>query len=215
VTCYTQPCKPYKVICLLHYLPLGDESSPRGRWGICAPALPEVLTQPTHPPHIARLLHPPHAPRTTRLQAYLVRGRNPTRPRSPKTISRNHWTKTGAHGPQQLQVGVHATALRHPPISSTMDHLHRPRHSHTRPPPPCHIGPCKEDTAPPSKPLPLRRSGFGRMKKDFPMVTEETPVDLICHFVWDFLTAQERVSLRSAALPFKAYAIWRNQAIHK
>jgi hypothetical protein len=24
---------------------LGDESSPRGRWGICAPALPEVLTR--------------------------------------------------------------------------------------------------------------------------------------------------------------------------
>jgi hypothetical protein len=45
VTCYTQPCKPYKVLCLLHYLPLGDESSPRGGWGICAPALPEVLTR--------------------------------------------------------------------------------------------------------------------------------------------------------------------------
>jgi hypothetical protein len=45
VTCYTHPCKPYKVTCLLHYLPLGDESSPRGRWGICAPALPEVLTK--------------------------------------------------------------------------------------------------------------------------------------------------------------------------
>jgi hypothetical protein len=44
VTCYTQPCNPYKVICLLYYLPLGDESSPRGRWSICAPALPEVLT---------------------------------------------------------------------------------------------------------------------------------------------------------------------------
>jgi hypothetical protein len=28
----------------MHYLPWGDESSPRGRWGICAPALPEVLT---------------------------------------------------------------------------------------------------------------------------------------------------------------------------
>jgi hypothetical protein len=24
--------------------PEGDESSPRGRWSICAPALPEVLT---------------------------------------------------------------------------------------------------------------------------------------------------------------------------
>jgi hypothetical protein len=44
VTCYTQLCNPYKVICLLHYLPLGDESSPRGRWSICAPSLPEVLT---------------------------------------------------------------------------------------------------------------------------------------------------------------------------
>jgi hypothetical protein len=44
VTCYTQPCKPCKVNCLLHYLPLGDESSPRGGWGICVPALPEVLT---------------------------------------------------------------------------------------------------------------------------------------------------------------------------
>jgi hypothetical protein len=48
VTCYTQPCKPYKVIRLLHYLPLGDESSTRGRWGICAPALPEVLTRLTY-----------------------------------------------------------------------------------------------------------------------------------------------------------------------
>jgi hypothetical protein len=27
---------------VLDYLPQGDESSPRGRWGICAPALPEV-----------------------------------------------------------------------------------------------------------------------------------------------------------------------------
>jgi hypothetical protein len=44
VTCYTQPCKPCKVTCLLHYPPQGDESSPRGRWGICALALPEVLT---------------------------------------------------------------------------------------------------------------------------------------------------------------------------
>jgi hypothetical protein len=44
VTCYTQPCKPCKLTYILHYLPQGDESSPRGRWGICAPALPEVLT---------------------------------------------------------------------------------------------------------------------------------------------------------------------------
>jgi hypothetical protein len=44
VTCYTQPCKPCKVTCILHYLPQGGESSPRGGWGICAPALPEVLT---------------------------------------------------------------------------------------------------------------------------------------------------------------------------
>jgi hypothetical protein len=28
----------------MNYLPWGDESSPRGRWSICAPALPEVLT---------------------------------------------------------------------------------------------------------------------------------------------------------------------------
>jgi hypothetical protein len=48
VTCYTQPCNPYKVICLLHYLPLVDESSPRGRWSICAPALPEVFTILSH-----------------------------------------------------------------------------------------------------------------------------------------------------------------------
>jgi hypothetical protein len=46
VTCYTQPCKPCRVTCILHYLPLGDESSPRGRWGICAPDLPDVLTLP-------------------------------------------------------------------------------------------------------------------------------------------------------------------------
>jgi hypothetical protein len=44
VTCYTQSCKPCKITCILHYLPQGDESSPRGRWGICAPALTEVLT---------------------------------------------------------------------------------------------------------------------------------------------------------------------------
>jgi hypothetical protein len=44
VTCYTQPCKPCKVTYILHYLPQGDESSLRGSWGICAPALPEVLT---------------------------------------------------------------------------------------------------------------------------------------------------------------------------
>jgi hypothetical protein len=45
VTYYTQPCKPCKVKYVLDYLPQGDESSPRGRWGICAPALPEVLTE--------------------------------------------------------------------------------------------------------------------------------------------------------------------------
>jgi hypothetical protein len=43
VTGYTQPCKPCKVTYILHYLPQGDESSPRGSWGICAPALPDVL----------------------------------------------------------------------------------------------------------------------------------------------------------------------------
>jgi hypothetical protein len=32
----------------MQYLPLGDESSPRGRWGICARALPEVLTRLWH-----------------------------------------------------------------------------------------------------------------------------------------------------------------------
>jgi hypothetical protein len=44
VTCCTHPCKPCKVKYVLDYPPQGDESSPRGRWGICAPALPEVLT---------------------------------------------------------------------------------------------------------------------------------------------------------------------------
>jgi hypothetical protein len=44
VTCYTQSCKPCKVLHIMHYLPQGDASSPRGGWGICAPALPEVLT---------------------------------------------------------------------------------------------------------------------------------------------------------------------------
>jgi hypothetical protein len=48
VTCYTQPCKPCKVKYVLDYLPQGGESSPRGRWGIFAPALPEVLTQFLH-----------------------------------------------------------------------------------------------------------------------------------------------------------------------
>jgi hypothetical protein len=46
VTCYTQLCKPCKVTYITHYLPQGGESSPRGSWGICAPALPEVLTLP-------------------------------------------------------------------------------------------------------------------------------------------------------------------------
>jgi hypothetical protein len=44
VTCHTQPCRPCEITYILHYLPQGDESSPRGIWGICAPALPEVLT---------------------------------------------------------------------------------------------------------------------------------------------------------------------------
>jgi hypothetical protein len=48
VTCYTQPCKLCKVKYILDYLPQGGESPPRGRWGICAPALPEVLTHNTH-----------------------------------------------------------------------------------------------------------------------------------------------------------------------
>jgi hypothetical protein len=44
VTCPTQPCRPCACIHILHYIPQGDESSPRGSWGICAPDLPEVLT---------------------------------------------------------------------------------------------------------------------------------------------------------------------------
>jgi hypothetical protein len=44
VTGCTQPCKPCKVTYVLDYLPQGGESSPRGRWGICVPPLPEVLT---------------------------------------------------------------------------------------------------------------------------------------------------------------------------
>jgi hypothetical protein len=47
VTCYTQPCKPCDITYTLHYLPQGDESYPKGGWGICAPALPEVLTTKT------------------------------------------------------------------------------------------------------------------------------------------------------------------------
>jgi hypothetical protein len=43
VTCYTQRGKPFRVVHIMHYLLRGDESSPRGRWGICAPDLPEVL----------------------------------------------------------------------------------------------------------------------------------------------------------------------------
>jgi hypothetical protein len=44
VTCYIQPCKPCEVTYILHYPPQGEESSPRGSWGICVPASPEVLT---------------------------------------------------------------------------------------------------------------------------------------------------------------------------
>jgi hypothetical protein len=44
VTCHTQPCRPCAGTHILHYLPQGVELSPRGSWGICAPALPEVLT---------------------------------------------------------------------------------------------------------------------------------------------------------------------------
>jgi hypothetical protein len=57
VICHTQPCRPCEDTYILHYLPQGDESSPRGSWGICAPALPEVLTafqlmMAEHPPPI-------------------------------------------------------------------------------------------------------------------------------------------------------------------
>jgi hypothetical protein len=45
VTCVIHRCKPCEVTYILHYLPQGDESSPRGSWGICAQALPEVLTE--------------------------------------------------------------------------------------------------------------------------------------------------------------------------
>jgi hypothetical protein len=52
VTCHIQPCRPCEVTYILHYLPQGDESSPRGSWAICAPALPEVLTARPFPvPH--------------------------------------------------------------------------------------------------------------------------------------------------------------------
>jgi hypothetical protein len=44
VTCPTHPCRPCAGTHILHYLPQGGESSPRGSWGIYAPALPEVLT---------------------------------------------------------------------------------------------------------------------------------------------------------------------------
>jgi hypothetical protein len=44
VTCHTHPCRPCAGTHILHYLPQGVELSPRGSWGICAPALPEVLT---------------------------------------------------------------------------------------------------------------------------------------------------------------------------
>jgi hypothetical protein len=44
VTCHTQPCRPCEITYTLHYIPQGDDSSPRGSWGICAPSLPEVLT---------------------------------------------------------------------------------------------------------------------------------------------------------------------------
>jgi hypothetical protein len=38
------------------------------------------------------------------------------------------------------------------------------------------------------------------------------PIYHVCHFVWDFLAPKEWETLRSAALPYEAYAIWRNQA---
>jgi hypothetical protein len=44
VTCHTQPCRPCAGTHILHYLPQGGESSPRGSWGMCAPASPKVLT---------------------------------------------------------------------------------------------------------------------------------------------------------------------------
>jgi hypothetical protein len=57
VTCHTQPCKPCKVKYVLDYLPQGDESSPRGGWGICAPALPEVLTGSSLTKYLDASLH--------------------------------------------------------------------------------------------------------------------------------------------------------------
>jgi hypothetical protein len=59
VTCYTQPCKPCKVVHIMHYIPRGDESSPRGGWGICAPALPEVLTSGVAPLQFSALEQSP------------------------------------------------------------------------------------------------------------------------------------------------------------
>jgi hypothetical protein len=44
VTCYTQSYKTCKVKYILDYLPQGDASSTRGRWGVYAPALHDVLT---------------------------------------------------------------------------------------------------------------------------------------------------------------------------
>jgi hypothetical protein len=49
VTCYTQPCRPCAGTHILHYPPQGGELSPRGSWGICALALPEVLTADDQP----------------------------------------------------------------------------------------------------------------------------------------------------------------------
>jgi hypothetical protein len=75
VTCYTQPCKLCKAKYVLDYLPQGDASSPRGRWGICAPALPEVLTSIVTRVHARYYIHvasePPVHPTDTEIAGIL------------------------------------------------------------------------------------------------------------------------------------------------
>jgi hypothetical protein len=80
--------------------------------------------------------------------------------------------------------------------------------------PPATVAHQRKSLPSPSNPIPHRRSGFGRMKKDYSAITEVTSVYHISNFVWDSLTPEERVALRSAALPFEAYDIWRSQ-VHR
>jgi hypothetical protein len=57
----------------MHYLPRGYESSPRGGWGICAPALPEVLTDMINAPEMANAVICPETGKSLKHQELITK----------------------------------------------------------------------------------------------------------------------------------------------